>query len=128
MGLEGIVSKRLEGVSGSVVEGSPAMVWRFYTGIIYFFLMSTAVLTARAQPMMVEDYAKTASRTAVMANVCARYFKLNVEQMRQWRRIAIEVGKQLSDEFDAVLKAEIKRRNAEVDRVIGLKNFPDRLS
>jgi hypothetical protein len=66
--------------------------------------------------MSVEDYAKTASRTAVMASVCPRYFKLNVEQMRQWRRIAIEVGEQLSEEFDAILKAQIKRRNAEVDR------------
>jgi len=66
--------------------------------------------------MSVEDYAKTASRTAVMANECPRYFKLNVEQMRQWRRIAIEVGEQLSEEFDAILKAQIKRRNAEVDR------------
>ena len=66
--------------------------------------------------MSVEDYAKTASRTAVMANLCPRYFKLNVEQMRQWRRGAIEGGEQLSEEFDAILKAEIKRRNAEVDR------------
>jgi hypothetical protein len=73
--------------------------------------------TARAQPgMTIEDYAKTASRTAVMANLCPRYFKLNVEQMRQWRRIAIESGAQLSEEFDAILKVEIKRRNAEVDR------------
>ena len=91
------------------------MDWRFYTGI-FLFLMSMAILTARAQPMSVEDYAKTASRTAVMANLCPRYFKLNVEQMRQWRRIAIEVGEQLSEEFDAILKAQIKRRNAEVDR------------
>jgi hypothetical protein len=91
------------------------MDWRFYTGI-FLFLMSMAILTARAQPMSVEDYAKTASRTAVMANLCPRYFKLNVEQMRQWRRIAIEVGEQLSEQFDAILKAEIKRRNAEVDR------------
>ena len=91
------------------------MDWRFYTGI-FLFLMSTAILTARAQPMSVEDYAKTASRTAVMANLCPRYFKLNVEQMRQWRRGAIEGGEQLSEEFDAILKAQIKRRNAEVDR------------
>ena len=90
------------------------MDWRFYTGI-FLFLMSMAILTARAQPMSVEDYAKTASRTAVMANLCPRYFKLNVEQMRQWRRIAIEVGEQLSEEFDAILKAQIKRPNAEVD-------------
>jgi hypothetical protein len=52
--------------------------------------------------MNVEDYAKTASRTAVMANVCPRFFKVNIEQMRQWRRIAIEVGEQLSEEFDAI--------------------------
>jgi hypothetical protein len=99
-------------------SGSPAMHWRFYIGIFLFliFLMSSAILTARAQPMSVEDNAKTASRTAVMANECPRYFKLNVEQMRQWRRIAIEVGEQLSEQFDAILKAEIKRRNAEVDR------------
>jgi hypothetical protein len=95
----------------------------FYTGI-FLFLMPMAILTARAQPilgarpqpMSVEDYAKTASRTAVMANLCHRYFKLNVEQMRQWRRIAIEVGEHVSEQFDAILKAEIKRRNAEVDR------------
>lgn len=92
-----------------------AMDWRFYTGI-FLFLMSMAILTVRAQPMSVEDYAKTASRTAVMANLCPRYFKLNVEQMRQWRRLAIEGGENLSTKFDATLKAEIKRRNAEVDR------------
>jgi hypothetical protein len=88
---------------------------RLYVGI-FVFLMSMALLTVRAHPMSVEDYAKTASRTAVMANVCPRFFKVNIEQMRQWRRIAIEVGEQLSQEFDAILKAEIKRRNAEVDR------------
>ena len=71
------------------------MDWRFYLGIV-LFLMSAAILTARAQPMSVEDYAKTASRTAVMANLCPRYFKLNVEQMRQWRRLAIEGGEKLS--------------------------------
>ena len=88
----------------------------FGRSVVVAVLVVMAILTAQAEPMSVEDYAKTASRTAVMANLCPRYFKLNVEQMRQWRRIAIEVGKQLSEEFDAKLKSEIKRRNAEVDR------------
>jgi hypothetical protein len=64
----------------SLREGSSAMNWRFYTGI-FVFLMLMAILTVRAQPMSVEDYAKTASRTAVMANVCPRFFKVNIEQM-----------------------------------------------
>jgi hypothetical protein len=91
------------------------MDWRFYTGI-FLFLMSMAILTARAQPMSVEDYAKTASRTAVMANLCPRYFKLNVEQMRQWRRIAIEVGEQLSEEFDAILRVGFETHTARAMR------------
>ena len=88
----------------------------FRLSVVAALLVAMAILPAQTQPMSVEDYAKTASRAAVMANLCPRYFKLNVEQMRQWRRIAIEVAEQLSEDFDAKLKAEIKRRNAEVDR------------
>src|SRR5262245_10798210 len=79
-------------------------------------MMAASTIRGEQPSMSVEDYARTASRSGVMANVCPQYFKLNVEQMRQWQRIAIEEGKRLSRSFDAILAAEVKRRNAEVDR------------